>query len=638
MRRLLVSTALALLASAPALGQATSEWRTPGDLPVAVVEVAGGDLEVMAAALPVDASPPAEVAGFPATVTPRRGELLWAAGVPSGLTQAALPEFLRTLSASGAAAVVLVGPVPARELADPLHALDAVPLRPLPRLPCVLADGGIEVRRGSAERVDLTLALPGPDDPRFDMLPALVALVRARLRTAFPDIEVASELHGGCARLHLGVAAGAEGARAVLDRLRRRLAAVPATPPTAEETGQAVAECEGRAARAAMAGRAVAAELAERLALGGSVAGALATPLIDSATLAELARGVLGGRAGFATLVERERIPRDEATRTLDDGALLSLRWIPSETGVVAVALGGVDPRAGRALLSAAADRLARHGWATSPGEILGVPTLAVAASGSAVIAAMEQISDALSAPPPPAADDLAADAARAEGLAERVAADSVSVALALPPELDEGPEAGRKFFGFLQGGGVRTGAPPPGAGLAWSVREGEPDVVGTVEIPPTTAGVVAMQVVRDRLAAEGGVHAFVLAPPGRVVLAVEARGGAHVPAVDARLAALWKAARRPCSPAELTAATHRLFSALFGDAAQATARAAAAVFLPPLPKAEGLLATEPREVNSVLTGLPGWERLPRFARGTAPEVVVPPGRPRGVRKSRPRS
>jgi hypothetical protein len=49
------------------------------------------------------------------------------------------------------------------------------------------------------------------------------------------------------------------------------------------------------------------------------------------------------------------------------------------------------------------------------------------------------------------------------------------------------------------------------------------------------------------------------------------------------------------------------------------------------------LLATEGSDVDVALRGLPSWEQLARFARGRGPEVVVPPTRRRGVRKSPPR-
>jgi hypothetical protein len=637
MRTVLALTVLSPLIALPALAQATSEWSASNHVPVAVVEVAGGDLEVAVAALPPEASPPTTVAGFAATLTPERGILVWSVRVPALLVHPVLEEFLRPLAGIGCAAVVLLGPVPAREMREELNALDAVPLRAPPRLPCVLADGGVEVVRGAPERVELSFAVPGPQDPRYDLLPALAAFLRMRLHEAFPDVRIDSELHGGCASLHLEVPAGREGARSLLARIRRHLATELAVTPTADEVAKAAAASDALASQAAVDGRAVAEELVQRLALGGTLAGALAAPALDAATLGGLARQVLGGHAGSATLVEQERRPLNEATTTLDDGAVLAVSWIPSSTGVLAVALGGVDPRGGHALLAAAADHAARQGWNAVVEDVLGVPTLAAVAPAAAVVAMLEQVSDALAAPPPSPPADLVTDVVTAEGLAEHVSGESVSIALALPPELDEGPEAGRKFFGGLPTAGVRTGAPLPGAGLAWTVRDGDPEVIGVADVPASVAGLVAAQIVQDRLSGETDVRTFLLAPPGRVVLAVDAQGGAHVPAVDARLAGLWNAARRACTAGELTRITHRMLATLYGGAAQATARAAASAFVPHLPSAERLLATEPSDVDAALHGLPSWEQLARFARGRGPDVVVPPTRRRGVRKSPPR-
>jgi hypothetical protein len=637
MRRAAVRVAVCLLVATPLLGQATSEWRTTHDLPVTVVEVAGGDVEFLVAVLPTEASPPETVVGFPTTVKPQRGALLWTARVPVLLTQPALAEFVRTLATTGAAAVVALGPIPARELEVPLAALEGVPDRPLPRLPCVLADGGVEVRRGGPERVELSVALPGPQDPRYDLMPALAAFVRARLTAAFPEVQVENELEGGCARLVVRLPASTGSPSLVLRHLRQRLVSLPLATPTAEEVADALAACQARAARAAVAGADVAEELAQRLALGGSVAGALASPALDSATLAELARSVLGGHAGFATMVEHERRPQDERPETLEDGAVLSIRWIPGDTGVVAIALGGMDPRAARTLLTSAANAAADEGWATDIGGTLGVPTLAVAAPSAAIIAAMERVSDSLSAAQPAQSDDLDSEVAHALGLSQRATADSVSVALALPPAVDEGPEAGRKFFGSLPGAGVRTGSTLANPGLAWKVGGGPPQVVGTVEFPATVAGAVAGQVVQDRLARAGGVRTFQLVPPGRLVLAIAGEGTAHVPALDDHLADLWKGARHAATAGEVTAAARRLFAALYGDTAQATARAAASVFLPIVPGEAALLGIDAREVSAILAALPSWEKLARFARGRAPQVVVPPTHTRGVRESAPR-
>ncbi len=626
-----------LAAALPASAQVTSEWRTGRDVPVAVIEVVGGDVEHLAAVMPADAVPPAAIAGFPVEVRPRRGAQLWSVTVPSLLAPQAVTDLAGQLAASGAGAVVALGAVPARELQDALAALDAVPARPLPRSRCVLADGGVAVQLGSPDRVELVFALPPPDDPRADLAPALVAWVQTRLAAEFPDVRVESELQDDCARMAIRLAAVNEHPRAMVRRLRQRLAALTATPATAEEVARALAACQARAAETAVRGDPVARDLAERLALGGRVAAVLATPVVDAGTLAELARQVLGGHAGFATVVEQERRAQDEARQTLDNGAVVQLRWIPGEIGVVAVALGNVAPRAGHEVVAAAATAAARKGWVTTVRELAGVSTVAVAAPAAALTDVIEQVSDGVTSVRPASHDDLEAVVMRSLGLADVPAGEAFSIALALPADVEVGSEAAGKFFGSIPPGRVTAGAATGGPGLNWTVSADAPEVVGVVELPPTAAGMVAAQLLRDRLALESGTTTMLLAPAGRLALTVAAAGGPHVPALDSRLAGVWKKAAAPkTSAGEVVVAGREVLAAFYGDVAVATARAAAAAFLPLVPTQADLLGADPAEVGKVIAALPAWEKLARYARGQAPPVATPPPGKATVRKSRP--
>jgi hypothetical protein len=283
--------------------------------------------------------------------------------------------------------------------------------------------------------------------------------------------------------------------------------------------------------------------------------------------------------------------------------------------------------------LTAAAEVTASEGWAATVGDTLGVPTLAVASPAAGVTSVMEHVSEVLAAGGSPAGDDLDGEMARALGLAERVTAETVSVALALPPEVEEGVEAAGKFFGSMSGGGVRTGAALAAPGLAWKAGEGP--------LPGDRDGGVAVHRRRPSgsrsrgpAVPRGGCAHLSAGTAGRFMLAVAVEGGAHVPALDTRLASLWKGACRPATAAETAAAARRLLSRLYGDAAQATARTAAGVFLPLVPTDAGLLGMDAREVTAVLTALPRWEKLARFARGRAPQVVAPPPRKGAVRES----
>jgi hypothetical protein len=628
---------LTLAAALQAGAQVTSEWRTGRDVPVAVIEVVAGDVEHLAAVVPADAAPPAAIAGFPVEVRPRRGAQVWGVTVPSLLAPQAVADLAAQLAASGAAAVVALGAVPARELQDALAALDAVPARPLPRSRCVLADGGVAVQLGNPDRVELVFALPPPDDSRADLIPALVAWVQTRLAGDFPDVKVESELHDDCARMVVRLAAANEHPRAVVRRIRQRIAALASTPVTGDELARALAACQARAVQAAVRGGPVARDLAERLALGGGVAAVLATPVVDADTLAELARQILGGHAGFATVVEQERRPRDEARQTLDNGAVVQLRFIPGEIGVVAVALGNVAPRAAGKVLAAAATAAARKGWVTTVREFAGVPAVAVAAPAAVLTDVIEQVSDGVTSVRPAAHDDLQATVMRSLGLANVPAGEAYSIALALPADLEIGGEAAGKFFGGIPPGQVTAGATTGGVGLNWTVSADNPEVAGVVELPPTAAGMVAAQLLRDRLASEPGITTMVLAPVGRLALTVAAAGDPHVPALDGRLAGVWrKVSALKTSPGEVAAAGREVFAAFYGDAAVATARTAAAAFLPVVPTEADLLGADPAEVGKVIAALPAWEKLVRYARGVAPPATPPRPAKLTVRKSPP--
>jgi hypothetical protein len=383
-----------------------------------------------------------------------------------------------------------------------------------------------------------------------------------------------------------------------------------------------------------VSGAPVARELADRLALGGSAVRAFATPAIDGTTLAELARQVLSGHPGSATLVEQERRPQVEPSHTLENGVEVTTSWIPGETGVVALALGGVAPRSGHEILAAAAATAAREGWQATVGEIAGVPTLAIAAPAASITDVMERLSESVSSARPVVRDDLEAEASRMLGLADLLTAEMLSVALALPPEVEVGTEAAGKFFGSLASGRVSAGLAPVGPGLKWTVGEGTPQVLGIAELPPSAMGMVGWQVLHDRLTQENGLRVTALAPPGRLLLAVASEGGENVPALDGRLGALWKGALRPASSAEVAVAAHRTLAVLYGDAAQATARTAAAAFLPTVPTQAELLGIDVPQVNKVIIALPGWQILTRFARGAPPPASDPSGRKGTVRKS----
>jgi hypothetical protein len=629
---------MAVLGATTAGAQAVSEWTATEGVPVAIVEVAGGDVEHFAVLLPQPAPAALRLNAVRTTLRPGLGGYLWQATVPALLGARFAADIAAALPAGGATAFVAVGAVPARELAPALAALDSVPDRPLPRVPCWLAEGGIEVRRGAADGVELELAAPSPEDPRFDLLPVLTGWLKQRLETSFSAVDITVDLGSGCPQLRVRVDPGHEEPRSALRHLRQILAELAATRPTADEATRAQAAAEVLSAAPAVDGARVAAELARRLALGARAAPAVNAPFVDATTLGDLARQVLAAHAGFAVVTEAERRPAPQAPVTLENGAILTVGWVPGDTAVIAAALGGFDTAAGAERLGGVAQALSSHGWWATVNSFPGVPTVAVAVPRPEVAGALEQLVQSLAGSHAPVIDELEGDAAASLGLHERITADTVSVALSLPADTELGTEAARKFLADLPTTEVRAGATLATPGLNWSVREGEPRELALVELPISVAGLVAARLLAIRLAAVPATSVRALAPPGHLFLEVRCDGGAHVPALDGRLGAAWAAARRTATVAETEAARQDVEATFFGDLARATARAAAAPFLPIVPDAPALLAVTAVDVNRALAGLPAWDSLVRFARGVAPQVVLPPSAGGGVRKSRPRT
>jgi hypothetical protein len=626
-----VACAAALVVVLPlraARAQAVTEWRTPAGVPVAVVELAGGDVEHLAALVPPTWTPPAAVSGWPAATAARQGALLWSVTVPTTVAAQASVELAAAVAVAGCGAVVAAGPVPVRELRGPLAGLEAVAAPMAYRPECLLADGRDEVVRGSDERVDLFLAVPQPSDPRFDELSAVAAVLERRLAGALPGVRAGVERHEGCWRLAVRLAAGDDAPRSVLRRVREQLAAAVAAPVDAAEIAAVAAPL--RRATAVLAGDAadLAERLAERLAQGGRAAGSLTPAVPGPAAASELLREIAGGRSGSAVIVEAERRSRPEAPETLENGVIVSTRWLADDVAVVALAFGALDPSAAGPLVAAVSTRLAAGGWTAQPRDVAGVPVVTAVVPPADTAEAIEALSEILTGAPPEPQGSLLHDAAVALGLHGAATAETLSLALALPPDAEEGVEAARKLLSQVPAGGVRSTLTAAGPQLAWTPGEGVPQMAAIVELPPTTAGWLAGEVIAGR-ATDVGAQAVWMSPAGRLAVVLVASGEEHVPALDARLAAGWTRMRHPTDEAELVAAAQRLFGRLYGDLPEATARAAALPFLPDLPSETDLLAPDVKEVGGVLAALPAWDTLQRIARGPAPAVVEPP-----VRKS----
>jgi hypothetical protein len=584
--------------------------------------------------VPAETTPPATLAGVAVTTTARRGGQTWVVSPPALLTVPVVAELVAVLG-KGAAAVVLLGPVPSRELQTVLAELENVPLRSLPRARCVLADGGHEVRRGDVERVDLRLALPGPEDPRLALAPALELWLEHSLAPSFPGVRVSSDLGGGCPTLAVRAPCGELSPVATLKRLRQELARLAEAAPTPVDLDLLTVAWQGRLALLATNGAEVATQLVDRLALGVNVAQLVAAPRLDPAALTALTRVVLGGHAGFATLIEQETRSRPPAVTALPNGATVTTAWIPGQLAVVALALGSLDPLTARSVLDGVASAAARRGWGVSQRELLGVASVAVAAPSSSVTEVLESMLVDLDKARGLSGDPLVAEVQRSLGVATTLSGDGVSVALALPPEAEEGVDAARKFLDDLPPGGVRVDNGLQARRLAWQESDETPRVVAALELPPGAVGAVLAGLLRERAARESALQCQLIAPPGRLLLLLLGSGEAHVPALDVRLAASWSSVRGArVSTEEVTASVRRLQGELFGDLATATARTAAQPFVAGMPSLQELLGVSSGDVTTALAGLPAWNALPRFARGRAPQVVMPSPGGSGVRKS----
>ncbi|HNX49821.1 MAG TPA: hypothetical protein PLS53_15230 [Thermoanaerobaculaceae bacterium] len=622
---------VALAAPATAGAQAVSEWRTSGGLPLVVVQMPGGDLEHLAVVLPAEARPPDRLAGEAVQVTPRRLAQIVSVSPSELRLGPVVSELLGALRSSGATALVAAGPLPARDLEGLLEAAEDVPWRPLPRLRCPAVDGTLETLAGSPERVELELGLPGPTDPRLALVPSLVRWIEQDLRPVLAGARGELDLSGGCARLLLRVPAGELPAREALYRLRAELAALSLRTPSPEELEAVRAAGSGRAGRQAIDTAAVAREVVEWVSLGGLAATVLSDPPADGPALAAFAREVLAGHAGRATVVETERRPRPQPSESLENGALLSVGWLPGELAIVGLALGGLDPHAGAAVLDGAAGAAAERGWSTRRLDVLGVPALALAVRAGEASEAMELVTDSVRGPQPPAVEGIWGEAMHAVGLAASPTAEAVSLAARLPIDAEEGAEAARKFLGELPPGSVRVGAAGGERRLVWTPGPEAATILALADIEPSATGALAVTILQMR-AAEFGVELHPLAPTGRLVVALVAGGEKTVPALDARGAVIWKRLLRSVEAPELLVATGRTLNGLLGDLAVQTARLAARPFLPADLSEVTLRAVTAGDITRVLGGLPPWTELRRFARGPAP-VVAPVG---SVRRSPP--
>lgn len=610
-----------------AFAQTVSQWRTSGGLPLVIVQIPGGDIEHLAAVLPPDVTAIERVGDEPVQVSGRRLAQVITVRATELRLAAVTRDLIQGLRETGAAVLVAMGPRPVRDLEALFNTAEDIPWRPLPRQRCPALDGGVEAHSGSPERIELALTLPDPADPRLALAPSLALWIEHALRGRVPGLRTEVDLGAGCARLLLRAPADGLPPREVVRTVRGELASLAMRAPTETEMAAIRAASASRAGRAAVQTEAVVRELAEWVALGASPASALAIGEVDGPALAALTRDVLTGHSGWAIVVEAERRGRPPDHESIENGSLLSVSWVAGDLAVVGLALGGFEPRIGAAILDQTAGAASRQGWSSHRSELLGVPVLAVAVPAELANDALELVTSTLQPSSSTFSEGPWKDAVLALGLADQPTAEVVSLAAALPLDAEEGAEAARKFLAGIPTGGVRVGAHGSDRRLEWTVSESAPGIVAVAELEGSAAGVLAAFALQSRAAA-AQIELHVLAPSGRLVVAVVASGEADVPALDRRLEQTWRLLLRPVEKAELPAIQSRASAALLGDFAHAVARQAAHPFLPSTLGESAWRSLSAAEVSKVLAGLGAWNELRRFAHGPAPAPD------RGVRQS----
>lgn len=578
--------------------------RTEKGLPWAVVELPGGDGEWAAAWLAPGASAPAgwEQAGGPV------GNIAtaWfpALSAPAQL-YSALP------AVPSAVAVILVGPVPARELVAFLEALEAVTPASPPRASCRFADGLVTPKRQTVEGFRWSFPLPPPWDPQSELASVLAFLVEKRWQKLGFTGPVRVE-EGPCPLLVLEHRGG--NPRKMLSMAREARAKLAAAV-TEEELAAFAAIKRREASVWAVDPKGVALAGVQRLGWGREL-GPLFYPVEPAPAAVEgLLKDVFLPHAGQAELWERERRGLPADVRTLSSGVVLAFRETESDVGIMAVAFAGVDGALAQELAQEVGLSAAKKGLPAQVTGALGMAAAAVVGSPEELVDALEEVAGLVGSGARETSAGPALLRARSTlGLAREAFAENLGVVLELPEGSDELKEAAEKFLSALPSGRV-VRLPQLAAGLSWEPQGGPAQVVAVVELPPTLPGAVAAELLRQRLTAQG-VEAELQYPAGKLVLLFWQGGKATVQQQDEALGSAWASA---ClfSAEDVGKAWASLSQRLVGSAAQATARQALGLFFPALGRSQWL-APEEAEVREVVAGLPSFKILPRFGVGRA--------------------
>lgn len=582
----------------PLFGQAVTQGKTTQGLPWTVVELPGGDTEIVAAWLPPGAPVPAgwEEAQSPWPQVVVKEELA-AKGI------ARLMESLEGLEA--AVAVALVGPLPARELSGLLAKLEnAKPAQP-PQSVCSFTDGIVHFARADREGFALTLPAPGPEEGSWELSELAVFLAERRWQQlgfsgpvrwrAAPCATVTLEDYREAPRKRL-----AQG-RAMLGELGK-----PVEPFELE----AYRSWKLReTARWAVDPKGVAVEACQRLGWGRALGPLFYPPQVSPKAASELMATVFGHFRGQATVFERERRATAPQSETLPNGVSLLLQPIAADFGLLAVAFSGVATQAAQELARSFTVEAVKQGYPAETVAVAGMVAVVVVANPSELTENLERLAMLFSREAFPK-DSLSAKGLQALGLGSRIAGENVAVLLQLPEGEEEVLEAAHKFLASLPSGSlVRGGSLEPG--LAWQDADAPAEIVAFCELPESLPGALLGQVLLRRLAAQG-VNAHLTHQPGRLLLGFWGGGAESLQAQDAILERTWETARL-LSAREILTAWPEFLRGLSGSTAKVAMRQVMGVFFSGLGH---LVLPEEEEVAGLLQRLPGYRSLPRWGMG----------------------
>lgn len=600
---------LLTLAPLPLFGQAVTQGKTTQGLPWAVVELPGGDTEIVAAWLSLEAPVPS---GWEEAQSPWPRVV-----VTEELAVKATARFMEALGGLEAVvAVALVGPSPARELPGLLAKLEDVKPAQPPKAGCGFTDGVVNFVRADREGFALTLPAPGPEENFWELTELAVFLGESRWqKLGFsgpvrwrkgPCPTVTLEDYGEEPRKRL-----ARG-REVLGELGK--------PVESFELETYRSWKLRETARWAVDPKSIAVEACQRLGWGRALGPLFYPPLVSPKAAGEVMERVFGLFKGQATIFERERRATAPGIETLSNGVSLLTQPIASEFALLAVAFSGVATQVAEEVAKTFAVEAVKQGYPAETVSAAGMVAVVVVANPAELTEHLERLATLLSREASPM-DSLAAKGLQAVGLGSRIAGENLAVLLQLPEGEEEVLEAAHKFLASLPSGSLlRGGSLAPG--LVWHDADAPAEIVAFFELPESLPGALLGHVLVRRLAAQGA-NAQLTHQPGRLVLGFWGQGAESLQAQDEILEKAWESARL-LSVREILTAWPEVGQTLSGSSAKVAMRQVMGVFFSSLAR---FFSPEEEEVANLLRALPAYRNLPRLGLGRRGSGGFQPGK-----------